>query len=205
MASRSQTPSPATYWCHQCDMSVALISSSIPNCPDCHANFLEPMDSPLLLRQNDDTFLLDSPAFRRLLLLSSSDPITHLFPNVQKSAMDSIATVKISSSCLEPDSMLLCAVCKDPLLLDSDAKQLPCRHLYHPDCILPWLSNHNSCPLCRSTLPTQHHHGSNTSKVNNFLMELDEDDADRHWTQLRFPLNSGDAPDDCPTVSTIIS
>ncbi|KAJ6425027.1 hypothetical protein OIU84_025739 [Salix udensis] len=50
--------------------------------------------------------------------------------------------------------MLGCAVCKDQFLIDVEAKQLPCSHLYHPDCILPWLSNHNSCPLCRFQLQT---------------------------------------------------
>ncbi|KAJ6777895.1 E3 UBIQUITIN-PROTEIN LIGASE PRAJA [Salix koriyanagi] len=52
------------------------------------------------------------------------------------------------------DPMLVCAVCKDQFLIDVEAKQLPCSHLYHPDCILPWLSNHNSCPLCRFQLQT---------------------------------------------------
>ncbi|XVE78722.1 hypothetical protein DITRI_Ditri14bG0001500 [Diplodiscus trichospermus] len=203
---QTQTPLPATYWCHQCDMSVSLLSSSARICPDCHANdFLELMDSTLLLPHNDDdTFLLDSPAFFRFLL-SSSDPSNHLFPNSHKSSMESVATVKISSSYLESDSSLLCAVCQDSLLLDSDAKQLPCKHLYHPDCILPWLSNHNSCPLCRSTLPAQHHHGSNTNKFDSFLMDLDEDNADWHWHHLLLPLTSSGAPSDSPTVSTTVS
>ncbi|CAK9310315.1 unnamed protein product [Citrullus colocynthis] len=65
-----------------------------------------------------------------------------------------IPTIKVSSALLEEDPVLICAICKDQFLLEVEAKQLPCSHLYHPDCILPWLSNHDSCPLCRFKLPS---------------------------------------------------
>ncbi|KAJ7951006.1 E3 ubiquitin-protein ligase RING1-like protein [Quillaja saponaria] len=49
---------------------------------------------------------------------------------------------------------LACAICKDVIACGTEVNQLPCLHLYHPSCILPWLSNRNSCPLFRYELPT---------------------------------------------------
>lgn len=49
---------------------------------------------------------------------------------------------------------LACAICKDSLPVGTVVNQLPCFHLYHPSCILPWLTSRNSCPLCRYELPT---------------------------------------------------
>ncbi|KAF8395929.1 hypothetical protein HHK36_019884 [Tetracentron sinense] len=69
-----------------------------------------------------------------------------------KSSVESIPNIKITSSFLDSDT-ILCAVCKDQFVVDVEAKQLPCNHIYHFDCILPWLSHHNSCPVCRFCLP----------------------------------------------------
>ncbi|PIN05664.1 Anaphase-promoting complex (APC), subunit 11 [Handroanthus impetiginosus] len=47
-----------------------------------------------------------------------------------------------------------CAICKDSFTVGTVINQLPCYHLYHPSCIIPWLSARNTCPLCRYELPT---------------------------------------------------
>ncbi|KAF6165511.1 hypothetical protein GIB67_015834 [Kingdonia uniflora] len=179
-----------TYWCHECDMSVPLISPSPPlMCPLCNGDFLEQIDSqnPNLTPQNpnsttttntttitidDDSFeipqnihLSDGYLLDRLIEqlawdredIETLDPISTSSSSgsspASKSSVESIPTVKITKTLLGLDP-ILCPVCKDEFVVDEEVKQLPCRHNYHFDCIMPWLSSHNSCPVCRFCLPT---------------------------------------------------
>ena len=49
-----------------------------------------------------------------------------------------------------------CAVCKEQFKLDTEDPDeqiiitLPCQHPFHEPCILPWLKNSGTCPVCRS-------------------------------------------------------
>lgn len=47
-----------------------------------------------------------------------------------------------------------CVICKEEMRQGEDACELPCDHLFHFMCILPWLNNRNTCPCCRYQLPT---------------------------------------------------
>lgn len=73
-------------------------------------------------------------------------------PPASKAAIESMPTVEIAEEQVESETH--CAVCKEAFELGSEAREMPCKHLYHSDCILPWLSMHNSCPVCRHELPS---------------------------------------------------
>lgn len=45
-----------------------------------------------------------------------------------------------------------CAVCMEEYELKMEVLELPCGHLFHEDCVVPWLSKHCSCPNCRYEL-----------------------------------------------------
>ncbi|KAI3454295.1 hypothetical protein Pfo_010958 [Paulownia fortunei] len=85
--------------------------------------------------------------------LAENDPNRYGTPPASKSAVEGLPDIKITQELLASDSSQ-CAVCKDSFELNEEAKQMPCKHIYHKDCILPWLELHNSCPVCRYELPT---------------------------------------------------
>ncbi|XP_076886018.1 uncharacterized protein LOC143535727 [Bidens hawaiensis] len=74
-------------------------------------------------------------------------------PPASKRAVDDLLSVVMTVKDYESENAL-CAVCKDEISVGEKAKQLPCSHHYHGDCIVPWLCIWNTCPVCRYELPT---------------------------------------------------
>jgi hypothetical protein len=49
------------------------------------------------------------------------------------------------------DEACCCAVCLDDFEHKEKVRVLPCKHRFHEDCLVPWLTErHSSCPLCKS-------------------------------------------------------
>ncbi|XAR49524.1 hypothetical protein NMG60_11032759 [Bertholletia excelsa] len=67
----------------------------------------------------------------------------------------------------DDDERKRCAVCLD----DFEPKQMvmltPCNHMFHEECIVPWLKSRAQCPVCRFVIyqPTRAHNSYNN--INN--------------------------------------
>ncbi|XP_016651100.1 PREDICTED: uncharacterized protein LOC103338621 [Prunus mume] len=74
-------------------------------------------------------------------------------PPAANAVVENLPSVVLTQEDVD-NSNALCAVCKDDMNIGEQAKQLPCAHRYHGDCIVPWLRIRNTCPVCRHELPT---------------------------------------------------
>jgi hypothetical protein len=81
------------------------------------------------------------------LLFQQHQPQTP--PPTSKNFIETCPIVSITN----PESHDLCLVCQDNYQIGDEALKLPCQHLYHKDCLLPWLKTRNTCPTCRYELP----------------------------------------------------
>jgi E3 ubiquitin-protein ligase RNF115/126 len=57
---------------------------------------------------------------------------------------------KIDEKMLGPEMKAECSVCMDDVHLDDEVVVLPCTHWFHEACASAWLSEHNTCPICRT-------------------------------------------------------
>uniref|UniRef100_A0A182Q7P1 RING-type domain-containing protein n=1 Tax=Anopheles farauti TaxID=69004 RepID=A0A182Q7P1_9DIPT len=80
-------------------------------------------------------------------------------PPLEKERIAEIPTVTITEEQVE--RKLQCSVCFEDFVVGESVRKLPCLHVYHEPCIIPWLELHGTCPICRNSLsPEESHTGS---------------------------------------------
>ncbi|CAH9121831.1 unnamed protein product [Cuscuta epithymum] len=50
-----------------------------------------------------------------------------------------------------------CRICLEEFEVGDEGSELPCKHIYHKECLAPWMIKNYSCPVCRCDLrlPTE--------------------------------------------------
>jgi len=89
--------------------------------------------------------------------LIENDPNNYGTPPASKVIIESLFRYKLDKKSIDHLAKIqekMCPVCQDELKIKQDVVEMPCKHIYHPHCLEPWLKLHNSCPTCRYELPT---------------------------------------------------
>ncbi|XP_057948669.1 E3 ubiquitin-protein ligase MPSR1-like [Malania oleifera] len=68
-------------------------------------------------------------------------------PPASKSSIESLPEVEVAEADAE------CVICLEEWEIGGKAKEMPCKHRFHANCIGKWLQIHGSCPVCRYKMP----------------------------------------------------
>ncbi|GMN64772.1 hypothetical protein TIFTF001_033852 [Ficus carica] len=73
-----------------------------------------------------------------------------------ESAVEALENFRYQRSCEDEDilNLMMCVICMEEVMIGSHVTRMPCSHVYHSDCVLEWLHENHTCPLCRFKLPT---------------------------------------------------
>lgn len=97
---------------------------------------------PFFLHSNPGDYAWGNAGFDAVItqLLNNLDGSNSGPPAMPKDQIDGLATLKIGDGHLKKEGDLQCTVCMDEFQLGDIARQLPCEHVFHQDCIIPWLN-----------------------------------------------------------------
>jgi len=158
-----------THWCHTCRRGIHLQGEGRREgaCIYCGNTFLERLYenvelSPFDLfglayeearnrRNNRRSVIGEQLSFEELFNRLPALQDRRGPPPASLAAINSLQKIKIRQKHLGLDPY--CPVCQDQFEIGSDARKMPCKHIYHSECILPWLVQRNTCPVCRKELP----------------------------------------------------
>ncbi|KAK1927145.1 hypothetical protein DB88DRAFT_543629 [Papiliotrema laurentii] len=89
-----------------------------------------------------------------------------------------------------------CPVCKDDFEIGQEVMRIPCTHIFHPDCLEPWLRTNGSCPVCRFSLVPEE--DANTGNTTNTA----SDPSQQSESQAPQPPASGDSTSGGSSIMT---
>lgn len=95
----------------------------------------------------------DDDAFNDILnrLMQSFQPRGP--PPASKSFVETLPKISVDSELQKEANR--CPVCLLDYELEEEVLKLPCKHIFHEECITTWLKQANTCCVCRHELPKQ--------------------------------------------------
>jgi len=91
-------------------------------------------------------------------MIMANDTNRYGNPPASKEVLNNLEKVKINEENInlirKNSNCENCSVCKEDFEISQELINLPCKHVFHEECLTPWLKERNSCPTCRFELPT---------------------------------------------------
>ncbi len=92
-------------------------------------------------------------AFDRIITsMMEANPQSNAPPPASDEAIKDLLKKKLDAEMLGPELKGECTICIDDMGVGDEVTVLPCKHWFHNECVVLWLRQHNTCPICRASI-----------------------------------------------------
>lgn len=88
---------------------------------------------------------------RIITQLMEANPSSNAAPPASEAAIEKLQKKKLDREMMG-DGKAECTICIDDMKLGDEVTVLPCNHWFHEECVVLWLKEHNTCPICRAPI-----------------------------------------------------
>eukprot|EP00210_Caulerpa_lentillifera_P008683 g8282.t1 len=145
------------------------------------------VDEPLMLLRPVEELRQVEQSTRGAALAPLMNHISQLL-RPSRSAASETAIRSLRRECIRGRNHELigetCVVCHEQYKTDDTIVRLPCDHVFHEDCVMRWLNDHNTCPVCRYNL----------SATNNSLPQQSNTNRGFNVGSYRHPVRTQPTP-----------
>lgn len=122
--------------------------------PDDSDDEAETADTPTPTTR--DRIILINPFTQGMIVIEGNSSFDSLLrelnskggqPPASKASIEAMPLVEVEEDEGE------CVICLEEWKDSGVAKEMPCKHRFHENCIVKWLEIHGSCPVCRHQMP----------------------------------------------------
>ncbi|KAK3306611.1 uncharacterized protein B0T15DRAFT_147023 [Chaetomium strumarium] len=114
-------------------------------------DLLESLYNPAAAVHGDAVFTQEA-LDRIITQLMEASPHTNGAPPASQAAIESLQKKPVDDEMLGADGKAECTICMDEITKGAEVTVLPCKHWYHGECVVLWLREHNTCPVCRMSI-----------------------------------------------------
>ncbi|PNP73640.1 hypothetical protein FNYG_13022 [Fusarium nygamai] len=105
---------------------------------------------------------------RIITSLMEANPQSNAAPPATEEALQNLERQPVDGQILGSEGKAECTICINEMKEGDMVTFLPCNHWFHKECVTLWLKEHNTCPICRTSIEkTDHGDNNNSGNGNN--------------------------------------
>ncbi|KAJ4425121.1 hypothetical protein N0V82_000176 [Gnomoniopsis sp. IMI 355080] len=99
---------------------------------------------------------------RIITQLMEVHPQSNAAPPATEDAIEKLEKKKLDLEMMGESAKAECTICIDEINIGDEVTVLPCKHWFHGECVVLWLKEHNTCPICRTPIEKREGNGANS-------------------------------------------